>query len=857
MNMRRTKRSTRMTDEDRLDIETMGMGSMGNTIPQSASDPIARNSKDIGKPEGSTQLAEVTRSQGFGKASADIAAVLDKIQSTDVSRSNRSPVLGSIATVPSQSWGMNPPTRPAPSATDLLASILRFKWTLMLVFILVSAPIIAAIWTQTVPQYQARAEVRVRPIIPRLVFKTDDNGMIPLYDSFVNTQVSLIRSLTVLQRVLDQQKVQQTRWYRNPPQSLLERLGGNMIPPMERLRDSLSVQPRPRTEIIDVSFMDPSPGDAKLIVDAVLEQYMRYINESSNQTEDALYRQLTEQYRSLETEIQTREKTIADLCKSLGTETPQELVSGKRLRLDEIQTRLGDLRNNVALLEWEMKQAAPRDSNAVQTAVNDSNAVQVESVDTADKQPEYSNDVEWRQLDLNVRNLQHQIALSLYHPNHPDAIRMKKDLEFAEELLHLRETRLNEQWRNRPVFSRVAQRTVAGTRGPVQEERTISVEQQLARASREEQLLQTELAKQQTEFKGFFEIAQSLERENAALRYKRELFDAVRDRLDQKRMERNVPGSIDVLMQAFTPSRPSKDRRTVFTAMALFLGLGMGGGVAFLRANRTQAIYAPKDMPQPMQVPFLGLVPLIPSRKLLPGALGDGAQHDQFLRNESVRLVRTALLSRLDGEVSTTTILITSATPGTGKSSFTSILGKSLAQAGKKVLMIDADFHKRSLSKQFNLLDKPGLMDSLSTKSEESGCVFPTETPGLSIMPTGKPGDNGMAFEEIANGAFKACMNQLSNQFNYNVILLDSSPILSGADAIILAGQVDGAILVEREHVSRRMNVIDALARLASTGGQLLGTVFVGSSTREAYGYGYGYDYAHNGNGKTNNSGKR
>ena len=64
------------------------------------------------------------------------------------------------------------------------------------------------------------------------------------------------------------------------------------------------------------------------------------------------------------------------------------------------------------------------------------------------------------------------------------------------------------------------------------------------------------------------------------------------------------------------------------------------------------------------------------------------------------------------------------------------------------------------------------------------------------------------------------------------------------ADATILSGQVDGTIMVERELVSQRPSLIDALARLDSAGGRLMGTVFVGSSESGNYGYGYGYGYS-------------
>jgi len=293
-----------MSENKHRSKHTLRPEDLGDEVHASGSpDPIARNPKDLEGSSGEIQPAEVRRRElllpGMGDRS-----------------------------LPGWPAGMARHGAPAPSALGLLAPVLRFKWTVVLIAILVAAPAIAVIWTQIVPKYQARAEVRVRPIVPRLVFRTDDNGAIPFYDSFVNTQVSLIRGLTVLQRVLDRPEIQKTQWYRAPARTFLEQIRGSTAPHMERLRDGLSVRPRPRTEIIDVSFVDISAAEAKLIVDAVLDQYVKYSGETSDATEDVLYRQLVEQQRSLQNEIDGREKICAELRRQLATGTPQELISG-------------------------------------------------------------------------------------------------------------------------------------------------------------------------------------------------------------------------------------------------------------------------------------------------------------------------------------------------------------------------------------------------------------------------------------------------------------------------------------------------------------------------------------------------
>lgn len=795
-------------------------------------DPIARNPLDIDGEKEDVQTPRIGRHHSDSEPETGMEKAVSMMIGEGNDRSDHNSIPpDSRASMSNRPWTMSSPGRTVQSPMELLLSVLRYKWTMVLVFILVSAPMIAAIWTQIIPKYSARAEIRVRPIIPRLVFRTEESGPIPFYDSFVNTQVSIIRSLTVLQRVLDQEQVQQTRWYKDPPASLMDKLRGNTIPPMERLRDSLSVRPRPRTEIIDVSFLDRSASEAKMIVDAVLDQYMRYTAERSDATSDQLHRQLLNQYQTLEKEIQGREIALAELHKTLGTETPQNLISSKRMQLDGIQTRLGWLQQTIAVLEWEIAQVAGADANDVGTVV----------VGEAKEQPPYHDDAEWRKLDLNVRTLEHQIEGSLYAANNPQRKKMEKDLAFAKELRQTREEQLDERWERQPQERISLPQTATAMTGLGYGADASHLEFQLARTRREEQLLQEELATQQAEFKTLFETAQLLQKESNTLQQRRELFDAVRERLDQKNMERNVPGAINVLMRAYSPSKPASDRRMVFTAMALFAGLGMGGGVAFLRSTRNQSIYTPKDMPQPVQIPFLGSVPLVRANSLPGKGLFEEINQNRIALVESVRLVRTTLLSRLNAR-GATTILITSAAAGTGKSSLTRILAKSMAQAGKKVLMIDADLHKLTLSKCFNLLDEPGFMDSLAQRTVDAEHVHATDTPGLSIMPAGRrDGTKGEAFEEISNGAFRACVGQLAEWYNYDIILLDSPPLLAVADSSILAGQVDGTIMVERESLSQRTNVADALARLAATGGRLLGTVFVGSGGQGHHGYAYNY----------------
>jgi capsular exopolysaccharide synthesis family protein len=727
-----------------------------------------------------------------------------------------------------------------------LSRILRFKWTMILTFVLVAAPAIAAVWLLVVPKYTAKAEVRVRPIIPHLVFKTDDNGMIPLYTSYMNTQVSIIRSPGVLGRVLDQKDVQETQWYKEPETSPFKPL----LTPVERLRADLSASPRGQTELVDVSMTALKSSDAATIVNAVLDQYIVYVRERSDETSDLMYKKLTEEYDSLRSEIEGREKVIAKLRKELGTGTPDELVSQMRIRLDQANAKLETAREEIATATWLEKDLAELLKRYTEPAPQPETEPAAAPPLPVEQQPKYETDEMWRRFYFDVTAVKSQVELEREHlkESHPRMLELRKRVEVAEALLRQREAQLDEQWRTRPQPPvSTAPLMVAASAAPagapaapaVRPELEIikeldSTQRRAKLLKYQEQLLADDIKKQQPNFEDVFDKAQLLAKESETVKHKRELYEAVRTRLDQKEMERNVPGSVEVLTRASAPSEPSNDRRLLLTAMALAGAAGAALALGYLRAGTSQAIHEPDDFAHAARAPFLGQLPLVPAKAY-------ASPEDSPLLGECIRMVRTALLQRLNGHDGNV-VQVTSAEPGAGKSTVATLLGKSLAQCGKKVLLVDADLRNPALSERFKVATEPGFIGSLTGQAEDAQAILATDTPLLSVLPAGKP-RNGADAELVANGTFAACLDRWRRQFD--IVLLDGSPLLPVADARILAQKADGTILVVRGRSTRRSDVFEALSYLQVSGGTLLGLVFIGSGGRR--GYGSGYYYSHNG----------
>jgi succinoglycan biosynthesis transport protein ExoP len=269
---------------------------------------------------------------------------------------------------------------------------------------------------------------------------------------------------------------------------------------------------------------------------------------------------------------------------------------------------------------------------------------------------------------------------------------------------------------------------------------------------------------------------------------------------------------------------------------AVVAALCAGIACAYLRVTYSSEVQSAGEVKREVHGAFLGYLPL--QRRQSWEALEQSPA-----QLESVRMVRTALLNRLNtakGNV----VQITSAGVGTGKTTLAVLLGRSLAQCGKSVLLVDADARRPRLAQRFGIPQTPGFNDALVVQQQEFVGIRATATPGLYVLPGGISGDHN-ELEPLANGAFSALLDQWREA--YDIVLFDSAPLLAMADTGILSSYADGTVLVVRERHCRRDAVVGALAFLGAAGGRLLGTVFVGSGSGGAY----GYYYAHEGESAT------
>lgn len=187
---------------------------------------------------------------------------------------------------------------------------------------------------------------------------------------------------------------------------------------------------------------------------------------------------------------------------------------------------------------------------------------------------------------------------------------------------------------------------------------------------------------------------------------------------------------------------------------------------------------------------------------------------------EQFRTIRTNIKFSVP-DTDLKTILVTSSTPGEGKSTNAANLGVVFAQEGKKVLIVDADMRKPTLHHTFGIFNTVGLSTVLSRQNEFSCAIQETPIVGLFVLPSGPLPPNPT--ELLSSKTFDTFIEEMKN--NYDIIIFDAPPLLSVSDAQVLSHQCDGTLLIVHSGVAEKEDVLKAQSILVSSQAKVLGVV--------------------------------
>jgi capsular exopolysaccharide synthesis family protein len=281
---------------------------------------------------------------------------------------------------------------------------------------------------------------------------------------------------------------------------------------------------------------------------------------------------------------------------------------------------------------------------------------------------------------------------------------------------------------------------------------------------------------------------------------------------------RGLVGSRDPTLQiaslAVPPAERSWPRPVLSLAVAFFVGLLLGVGIAIALELVNPLVLRDEDVLE-QRVPLLARVPQMSIRDL-QGHLQRGATVGGDVRN-AYQLARVNVSAALDNGGGAGTILVTSAVRGEGKTAAAVNLALVYAQAGVRVVLVDADLRRARLGRVFGLqTSQPGLRELLlgEVAAEDTLASVPAYHDRLRVV-TARPDDSG-AVDLLQSKRIDAVVEEL--RAHADIVIFDSPPVTEVADALPLAAAVDAVVLVVRYGRTRREKLADARLLLGQLG---------------------------------------
>jgi len=695
-----------------------------------------------------------------------------------------------------ESYAETPPAAGMVSES-LVQIIWRSRWIVLLAAVVVLTAAFVYLAKAT-PVFTSTSRIYVEQSGPRIL--TEAEGVMTQSKNYLYTQAELLKSTPILSSALENPGIRQMK--------IFDRIDN---PVVYLKKKALNVSVGKKDDIISVSSDSPEPTEAAQLVNAVVDSYVTYHSTRKRSTAAEVLKILQKEKVKRDAELEDKLKAMMDFKKenvALAFENRNSNIILDRLnRLSQAMTQ-AQLQTIEAKSIYETTKSMMNDPARLKQLVEAQRARGVYTSTTNEKSQLKSK--------LNQLELRREDRLRQVNSNHP-----------AVNVLDSEIARINKQITELDAEFAQAQLAVAQQQYLAAKEK----EKQIAKYFQDQRQQALDLNEQLAQYT----ILQSDYEQT------KKLCDILEDRIKEINVTEDTGAlNISILEVARPADKPSKPQKARVMGIALVLGLMLGGGLAILRDWIDQRLRSAEEVSAILGVPMLGVVPSM-SKKLTTVARGQRVHlKSTSSAAEAYRTIRTAVFFSVPkGEAKT--VLITSPGVGDGKTTMVSNLAIAMAQAGQRVLVLDADFRKPMQHNIFEVQREPGLSSVIAGQGTLDKAIRHTSIESLDVLPCGPNIPNP---SEILNSkAFAELMTQLSSR--YDQVVVDSPPVMPVTDACILGTICDVTLLVLRAEKSTRRDCQQARDGLLAVGARLLGAV-VNDAPRQKGRYGY-YYYGHYG----------
>jgi capsular exopolysaccharide synthesis family protein len=716
-----------------------------------------------------------------------------------------------------------PEPEPPSHGPNLLVAAAR-SWPLMLVGALGGVVLGLLYHMQRPPVYQSRAELLVIKNRVELATASGATDVRAAYlEDYVATQFRLIQSSEILKLAAGGLKDPKPADFPLDERAQVAYLTSRLTVTREREPGTNSL-----SNTLTLSFRGPDPTDSRLCLKAIIEAYERELGTVYEQASGKRLKTLEEDIGRL-----TNEKSKAD-AERLQNEREVNGVSQERL--ESIRARITNLRDQEVTLKIK-KRSVERDLALIKETgpgrqerltVMDRLGVKMErqSVSTGGLDSRNPEDVLFS-LELEKADRAKRLGAE-----HPEMVALNNRIKMLSDLI-------------------AKQGDGAGARqGDELDRHRLRLDNELISLTEQINELGHQIALDEGNANKMAGKQLEVDRLQATSRLLGEkIADKQRERDQVAATQRS--GGYEV--KAITPPSEGVQVAPVLYQSLLsggMLGLLLGIGLALGVEASDRSFRSAAEIRKRLGVPVLGHIPRIrgdtPPTK--PSVGGLDALLASFLRPnsaeaEAVRGVRTQLYFSTQGR-GHQVIQVTSPTPGDGKSTLAANLAISIAQSGKRVVLLDCDFRKPRVHRLFNLTNpEVGLASVMAGDARLDAAVRRCEVENLFVMPCGPRPANPA--ELLTSPKFQDLLSELKGQYDF--VVIDSPPVLAVSDPVAIAPRVDGVLMVFRMTKHTRPNAERTREQLAAVGARILGVVVNASAERSSgyagYGYAYQYDY--------------
>lgn len=699
-----------------------------------------------------------------------------------------------------------------------LGELLRKLWLQRNVIagtVILLTAIVTVVVFQLKPLYKSTAWVMIEPRQAKIVnLESVFDGLSGGRET-INSEIEIIRSRHLSGKVVERLKLYKdpefnarlrpetawamaVAWARNllgiAPKARFSpeeeaRLERNKV--VTAFENHLDVKAKARSRVIRITVESDNPAKAALMANTVADLYLVDQLEAKYNATRRATNWLGDRMTKLRKKVAASEQAVVAYRRKAGLIQGKNAVSIAAAQISELSSQLIIARSKLAQADARFEQVR----RLIKSKRGTDTAIQVLSSPLIQSLNEQESRVLRKAAELS----------SIYGPKHPKMINVRAEIRDLRRKIAVETQKIVGGLRNQVDVARANEQSLA---------RSLKVLEQRAGRLNAKDIQLRALAREATANRTLLETFLTRFKETSA----------------QKDIQTADARVISAAAIPIFPSFPDKRLAIAVTIIGSFF---LGIVLVFVLEQLDAGFRSMEQVEQIAGIPALGLIPALkgeggvsPERYVVENPLSAYA--------ESIRNIHVGLaLSNVDAPPKV--VLVTSSMPEEGKTATSLSLARLVAQSGRKVIVVDCDLRRPSVHSRLGLPGKPGLVELLARSVDPAAAVIRDDVSGAWLIPAGEHAPNPT--DLLGSDQMKRLLRKLAE--SYDLVVLDSSPVMAVSDARILARLADKIVFVVRWEKTRRETAVHGLKQIREAGGSIAGVVLSRVNVRKHARYGY------------------